>query len=291
MRNKLSIVSTALISLTAIVLTACTDGGPLPLSGSRPSATAVSQQPPTTGGGSQQPPDGRRPAPVYGSTWTPAQKCDWLRANFPQTTADVQALGAKLANVQTARIRTHAFPCDLKTTVFDGFIVLGPNEGYHGAVTMTVPKNGAIDSYHGATFSGTNMEISPPEPRGTDTVRGFDGTVTGVSMTFWPWLDENPPSGQTAAPAPQGSNEPASVSCIQPTKLASDNGWADKGWADQKYGGLRVELTKAGSLPAKWEAQASGRRINEDDQAREMVAGFWTVYPPHACRTELGYSS
>lgn len=211
--------------------------------------------------------------------WTPQVKCTWLKANFPQTTEGVQALGAQLAGVQTSRIRTHLYPCNSTETAFDGFIVLGPNEGYSGSITMQVPTNGAIDSYVGANFSGRNTQI------GEDTIRAFDGTVTGVSMTYWPWLDEDPTVGSVTTSVTVTAGD-----CIDPTVLATQMGWRNDGWADQKYGGLRVELTSNGQLPPMWEAQASGRSIKETDPNREMVIGFWTIYPPYSCREALGYS-
>ncbi len=213
------------------------------------------------------------------SDWTPAEKCAWLNANFPQTTEGVQALGAQLASVQTQRVRTHLYPCSGTVTAFDGLIILGPNEGYSGSVTMSVPPNGAIDSYVGASFTGNTQQI------GVDTVRGFDGKVTATTMTYWPWLDENPPVGSVTT-----SNVTTTGQCIDPTVLATQQGWRNDGWADQTYGGLRVELTTAGQLPPMWEAVASGRSIKESDVNREMVATVWTVYPPFACRDELGYS-
>lgn len=219
-----------------------------------------------------------------------ADKCEWLKAHFPQTTASVQALGAKLANVQPNRIATHLFPCDATNTVFDGFIVLGPNEGYSGSFTLEVPDHGAVDSYPGATFSGNNHRI------GAETIRATSGKVTAVRATYWPWLDENPPSAQTGpAPAqptaaPTTQTQPGNAACVDPTALASSHGWQNLGFADQKYGGLRVQLSGSDTLPSGWEALTSGGGIHESDTNRQMSPGNWTIYPPFACRESLGYS-
>lgn len=217
-----------------------------------------------------------------------ADKCEWLRSHFPQTTASVQALGAKLANVQPNRIATHLYPCDATNTVFDGFIVLGPGEGYSGSFTLTVPDHGAVDSYPGATFSGNNHRI------GAETIRATSGKVTAVRATYWPWLDENPPSAQTTGYAPNvtpvADQPTAAPTCVDPTALATSRGWNNLGWSDQKYGGLRVQLSNSDTLPDKWEALTSGSGIHESDTNRQMSPGTWTIYPPFACRESLGYS-
>ncbi len=243
-------------------------------------------------------------APVVStSEWTPEEKCEWLRMNFPQTTAGVQALGARLGNVDTKRIATHIYHCDASTSVFDGFIVLGPNEGFSGAVTYTVPQNGAIDAYSvacGARYSATPTLINDLPENCDDTWRAVEGTVTALRLTYWPWNDDNPPTvagvvvpaaaAVEATAVPTATEESTALVCIAPDALATEMGWKNKGWADETYGGLRVELTKAGELPELWEAIASGRNIKQDSVEREMVPGFWTIYPPYDCREELGFS-
>jgi len=251
---------------------------------------------------------------VVTSEWTPEQKCEWLRMNFPQTTAGVQSLGARLGNVDTKRIATHIYHCDASTSVFDGFIVLGPNEGFSGAVTYTVPQNGAIDAYSvtcGARYSATPTLINDLPENCDDTWRAVEGTVTAQRLTYWPFNDDNPPTSAVtvapaaaataditvspvatpvataAAPMPTDAN---TLTCVNPTALATQMKWNNKGWADQTYGGLRVELTKPGELPALWEAQSSGREVKQDTANREMVPGVWTIYPPYDCREELGFS-
>lgn len=230
-------------------------------------------------------------------SWTTSDKCEWLRENFPQTTSGVQALGAKLAKVETQRVRTHLYRCSETETVFDGFIILGPNEGYSGNVTLSVPAHGAVDSYVGATFSGNHVQI------GANTVRGLGGTVTGVTMTYWPWLDEDPPLGTTsqpptppapAAPKAEPTAAPAPVAttnCVGPKKLAFDRGWKDGGWADEKYGGLRVELVREDQLPPMWEAICEGGvHVYESDTNRAIGPAVCTIYPPYSCRETLGFS-
>ncbi len=229
---------------------------------------------------------------VTNSSWTPAVKCEWLRANFPQTGPAVQEYIAQLANVPRERVASHQYPCTTTDMAYDGGIILGPDEGWTTTFTVLVPQFGAVDAYPGAGFSVPNqtMQIGP------ETVRAFEGSVTAVRATYWPWLDEAPPIFGVPFIVPAGSayvssqTSAAAVPCIQPTDLATQMGWRTVEWADQKYGGLRVELTTSGQLPSMWEALASGRQIKEADVNREMVTGFWTVYPPYACREELGFS-
>lgn len=243
-----------------------------------------------SGSGSESGTGGNNGGTGTGASWTPAQKGEWLRANFPQTTEAVQALGARLAGVPTQRVRTHLYPVDSVNTVFDGFIILGPNEGFQGEVTLEVPPNGAVDAYPGARFTGRTKRI------GSETTRALDGTVTGVSMTYWPWLDEDPPIGQKTQTATDNTKtdaktaETPKTNVEGPEQLATRMGWKVIEWADQKYGGLRVELSSPGQLPDKWEALASGRTIKESDTNREMVPGVWTIYPPFADREALGFS-
>lgn len=218
-----------------------------------------------------------------GGSWTPTQKCEWLRGHFPQTTASVQALGAKLANVQTQRVATHLFPCDATNTVFDGFIVLGPNEGYSGSFSIDVPANGAVDSYPGATFTGTNRRI------GSETIRGTSGKVTATRATYWPWDDDNPPTGASAA----NTNQPASDNvCMLGKDLALQMKWpliGDQSDDITKYGGARIHLDSAAQLPTQWEGISGGRKIATDSSDHTMVQGDWSIYPPPgACRDQLG---
>lgn len=152
------------------------------------------------------------PATASGSSWTPAQKCDWLRSNFPQSTQTVQELGARLANVDKTRVRTHRYECDTSNNngVFDGLIILGPNEGFRGEVTLSVPAGGAVDGYDtkcGARYSQPARLVAGGSPNPCDdTWRADGGTVTGQSLTYWPWNDDRPP-GLTAqgAPGPAGT--------------------------------------------------------------------------------------
>lgn len=216
--------------------------------------------------------------PATGSD-TSQTKCEWLRKNFPQTTEGIQALGAKLAGVVPERVRTHVHRCTPTETVFDGLIILGPNEGYSGKFTIAVPANGAVDSYAKATYTGRHELLGAA----TDTTRAFDGKVTAVTATYWPWLDENPPvtGGESSALA--------DTSCVDPIALAAQQSWTYTGTPDQ-YGGLVVTLSKVDTLPADWEAVTQGHSIKEFDVDRTMSPGTWTVYPPYSCRVQLGYS-
>lgn len=210
----------------------------------------------------------------------PMTKCDWLRANFPQTTEAIQALGAQLAAVDPSRIATHVFRCTPETTVFDGFIVLGPNEGHTGLFNLDVPVGGAVDTYASATCSGQSQLLGSA----TDTVRCLSGTVTAERATYWPWLDENPPvsGGVTSSQSVAGT-------CIDPTALAAQQGWTYTGSPDT-YGGLVVTLASSATLPHDWESVGPAGSIKEFDVNREMSAGTHTIYPPYSCRVALGYS-
>ncbi len=213
-------------------------------------------------------------------------KCSWMRINFPQTTEEVQALGAKLASVDPKRVRTHVFRCTPTQTVFDGMTILGPNEGWNGEFTLQVPANGAVDSYQAAKYTG-KTELLGPE---TDTMRAYDGSVTAVTATYWPWLDENPPL--VAADVSTKPAEPVTktTGCIDPKDLAKDNVWTYSGTPD-KYGGLQVTLTSVGTLSDSWMANGEGGiHIGDSDTIRTMRTGVWTIYPPFSCREELGYS-
>jgi hypothetical protein len=249
-----------------------------------------------------------------GSSWTSENKCSWLRENFPQSTKAVQAFGASLANVPTARIRTHEFRCSREAnamSVFDGFIVLGPNEGFAGAVTLQVPVGGAIDAYAescGASYSQPPTLINDFAEVCDDTWRATAGSVTALSMTYWPWNDDNSPLGGTSSSASM-SEEPvaeATVStdqaeCLHPSDLvkkvnaadASGKVWKDQGMVDTTYGGLRIEVLKDSELPAGWEGVGPGNaHISADDSGRTIAKGeFWSIYPPRGeCRAELGFS-
>lgn len=221
---------------------------------------------------------GNSSSPSQPQSGSPADKCEWLRQNFPQTTEGIQAYGAKLAKVQPERVRTHVYRCTDSTTVFDGMIILGPNEGYSGEFTIAVPENGAVDSYADATYTGHHELLGAA----TDTVRAYSGTVTAVTATYWPWLDEDPPVDSSST-LPEG--------CMTTAALADLYGWNIYDGNVDKYGGLVVELTEAGRLPEEWIAVGeNGKKIDEYDSSRGMKAGFWTVYPSYSCRKALGYS-
>ena len=219
--------------------------------------------------------------PATGSVSSDSAKCEWLRANFPQTTEGIQALGAKLAGVEKERVRTHVYRCTPTTTVFDGMIFSGPDQGFNGSFTISVPVNGAVDSYAEATYTGRHELLGAA----TDTTRAFDGKVTAVTATYWPWLDENPPvTGGISASQPI-----ANATCTDPKVLAAQHGWTSTGSPD-KYGGLVVTLASSDVLPVDWEAIGPAGSIMEFDTNRTMSAVTYTVYPPFSCREQLGYS-
>lgn len=257
-------------------------------------STAV---PPATA--TQAPPPAPSATPATGGTaWTPVVKCEWLRANWPQSLSAIQNKVSKEAGVPRERIADHLYPCGQGVTVHDGAIILGPQEGpWSQPFTLSVNNpGGAIDVYPGAVCTGNIRKI------GQETIRCESGQVVNVlRATIWPWDDERPPvtiSGVvptmghvvSSSPTPTATTVVSSVQCQQPEDLAKSKGWKVMEWADRKFGGLRVELSKADSLPDKWEAIASGRSIKENDTDRLMVATVWTVYPPYACREQLGFS-
>jgi len=223
-------------------------------------------------------------------------KCDWLRANAPQSADGMQVLLAGKANVPKARIAPHLFPCSGTETVYDGGIILGPAEGWNSSFTVNVSKGGAVDSYLGATFSGSTHKI------GSETIRATDGSVTAVRATVWFWLDENPPTASQSTSQPSQPSQSQPVQPSQPTqstinpstpigvdKVASQLGWTVKSGPD-KFGGFVIEVQKTSILPPLFEATTSGRKILENDTDRTMTPGTWSVYPPFAWREALGFS-
>lgn len=246
-------------------------------------------------------------APTSAPYGPSVSKCEWLRANFPQSDGGVQADVANLTGntIPLQRVAMHKYQCGDGTEVYDGGIVLGPSEGWDQAFSITVPYPGSVvDSYPQALFSGNHFRLS------NATERATSGSVSGLRATFWPWWDENPPTGpvpaMTAAPAGQQPQSaptmaapppppPTSVpvlnpACVQPADLATQMGWKNLGWADKTYGGLRVELTQPSQMPPKWEAITKGRHIYQDDADRSMATGVWSIYPPFECRDALGFS-
>lgn len=78
------------------------------------------------------------------------------------------------------------------------------------------------------------------------------------------------------------------AACIRPEGLAQQKGWTVIKMEDAKYGGLRVKLEKADSLPDEWEG-IGPRRIGVNDTDRSMAPGEWVIYTPFRCRGELGF--
>lgn len=249
------------------------------------------------------------PSGSGGGSFTAAQKCDWLKSNFPQSTEGVQSYGAKLANVPAQRVRTHIFPCDTKTSVFDGLIVLGPNEGFAGEVSVTMPSiGGALDAYDtacGAKYSETPVLINsmPNKCDSTWRVTGGSANVKALSLTYWPWNDDKPPVGAAAtsssgkdssASAPAPASTGGSGDCKLGKDLASEKGWplvGSQASSITDFGGARVTVPNGATLPAGWAALSSGRKIEPNATDRSMVGGDWSIYPPEgACRTQLGVS-
>lgn len=230
-----------------------------------------------------------------GGSWTPESKCSWLRANFPQTTSEVQALGAKMANVQTQRIRPTRYRCSTTTNigVFDGYIIQGPNEGFQGAVTVKVPDHGRVDAYDptcGAKYTGTPRLIAGGSPNKCDDTWAVDnGSVTALSMTVYPFNDENPPIGSNAVAQPGATPGSGQGQCVLGKDLAAQRGWIlvqPQPTSVTQFGGAQVEVKAESNVPPGWEATTAGPTLHGGDL---ITPGFYSVYPPHgACRQQLG---
>lgn len=242
-------------------------------------------------------------APAGTAAWTPAQKCNWLRANLPQTDTGVQEWVAKLTNnkIPPRRVTIHKYQCGDGTEVFDGGIINGPVEGWNDPFTVSVPSGGVVDAYPGATFSGEHFPLSAA------TERASSGSVTAVRATVWPWWDERPPVVTTsqAAPAPTPTIPPtikgtapaptatmaAATNCIKPDVLANQKGWQGKYAPNDPYGAFVVSLNTEQTLPPSWEAIGAGNKhIYNTDTNRAMSPGTWSIYTPFDCREALGYS-
>lgn len=300
-------------------------GGPLGFF--RPSAmTSVK----VVGGGSPPPSNTPNPAPSVVPSVVPsvqptpgpavsssdaawrAEKCVWLRANFPQTTDGVQALGASMAKVSPNRISAEKFVCnpESRESVFSGFVGLGPREGHPGEFTMTVPQFGVIDSYPvscGAKYSEEPTLIGGHNPQVCDeTWRAYRGTITALRQTYWAFDDQNPPNrrggvtpqGPAANPTPAAPAASASIANEQPygveelfKRNSIERTTGSGGQKVNEYGGLQGKATKQMDLPAKWEATCEkGLDIKENTGNRMIPAGtVCTIYPPYAWRAELGY--
>lgn len=247
------------------------------------------------------------------------QKCAWLKANFPQETGAIQTLGVSLAGVPKERIRAgEKFRCSTTTaeSVFQGFVVLGPNEGYHGTFTLAVPAHGAVDAYSvpcGAKYTGNFKLVAGGQPNPCDdTYRASDGTVTALSATYYPWNDADPPVKQAppfnsqAVPVPSSPVSPTTpvsptapidatksgtnADCKTGKALADERGWLvlpTQSTEVTKFGGAQIEVKagKEGNLPNGWEAKTSGPDLKGGDL---LTPGFYSIYPPHgACRQQL----
>lgn len=227
-------------------------------------------------------------------------KCRWLRENFPQTTAGVQELGAKLAGVEKRRITTHEYRCSRTTAeaVFDGFVVLGPKEGFDGNVTLTVPKHGAIDGSDpscGYTYTGEHSLVGDLPELCDDTHRATSGTVTGPRLTYYPYYDEDPPGpddkfdpGISASVPTEQSVSAVTGECISGAEMARKMGWIlldPQPESVTKYGGAQVEVTKEATLPQGWEAKSNGPDLQGGDL---LTPGFYSIYPPRTktCRVD-----
>lgn len=231
-------------------------------------------------------------------------KCEWLLKYFPQTTSGVQELGAQLAGVSPQRISTHSYiVCGAdKPAVFDGFTILGPNEGYPGSVNLTVTSGGAIDSYDpacGATYTSTPKEVGPGHPDPCDDVwRATSGQVTAERLTYWPWLDgvnngQPPEASLVVAENPAENQEPESPAagepiCMTTPEMVASLGATSQGETDQ-WGGMAVQIVNPVQLPDGWMAETEGGKIAEFGGDRTLTIGYWTIYPPYTCRASLGY--
>lgn len=245
-------------------------------------------------------------ADAPGSQEFATAKCGWLKANFPQNTKGVQELGASLAGVETSRITTHEYRCSKTTAeaVFDGFVVLGPNEGFGGNVTLTVPSHGAIDGSQpscGYTYSGnTTVEGDLPEDC-DDTVRASDGTVTGPRLTYYPYNDANPPkkgdkfdpgaTNATSSTDSSASSTTGDETCMTGRDLAKKMKWTvmedQTATIDNKEAGFGVvvQVETETTVPDGWIAQFDGPQLSGGDL---VTPGFYTFWPPEGdCRETL----
>ena len=235
---------------------------------------------------------GQQPA---GADWA-SNKCAWLRTNFPQDTKTIQSLGAKSAGVDSKRIRPTRFRCNATTNdgVFDGYVVMGPNEGFLGTFTVSVPDHGRVDSY--ATSCGARYTVDPRpiavgSPNKCDDTWAIDsGSVTALSATVYAFNDENPPiGGSSAQPGGKSTTDNGQGQCMLGKDLASQRGWTlvqPQPSSVTQYGGAQVEVKTQDTVPQGWEATTNGPALHGGDL---LTPGFYSVYPPHgACRVSLG---
>lgn len=242
--------------------------------------------------------------PTSVSAATPREKCDWIADNFPQTTAEVQALGAAIAGVEKERINTVPLRCDPKSaeSVFQGFTVLGPNEGYGGDVTISPWEHGAVDGSReecGYTYDGeTTVEGDFPEEC-DDTIRLHDGSATGPRFTWYVWDDANEPDmdkdtydWQAVIDGKADTDDPdtsGNVECMLATDMADKMGWTVQDEQPEgvtKYGGAVIDVTKDTTVPPGWAATNGDLQLEGGDL---MTPDTYSLYPPGGeCRDTLG---
>lgn len=245
-------------------------------------------------------------------------KCNWLRENFPQSTEDIQAVGSVLAGVPADRITTHEYKCskDGKVAVFDGFVVLGKFEGKGtSAVTLTVPKYGAIDGSQpscGYTYTGDYSTVADLGEEGDDcedTVRATSGKVTGNRLTYYPFYDLNPPpadyefdpgvsaqsssNGNGSDPGNQASAS-TDLLCVTGAELADERGWTvldNQPASVTDYGGAQIQVPEDATgdlgLPDQWEATWDGPNLIGPDDSL-LPGEYYSIYPPNTteCRVD-----
>lgn len=236
-------------------------------------------------------------------------KCPWIAENFPQTTAEVQALGAAIAGVEKERINTVPLRCDTKTaeSVFQAFEVLGPNEGYTGDVTISPWEHGAVDGSReecGYTYDGKTTVEGDHIDDCDDTIRLHDGSATGPRFTWYVWNDANPPSEDDVydwqavidgkadtdrGDDPDDSDTSGDVECMLAKDMAEKLGATVQDEQPEgvtKYGGAVIDVTKDTTVPNGWVADNGDLKFVGGDL---MTPDTYSFYPPGGeCRTTLG---
>lgn len=250
--------------------------------------------------------------------WTPEQKCDWLRDNLPQTTSTLQAFAVKYANAENVtveRIAPTIYVCNSSgDSVYDGFIILGPNEGHNeGEFTITVPPYGAINSYDescGAKYSETPTLVAKLPETCDSTFQAKAGTVSALRASVYAWNDFNAPIGQeesiktmvekTGTQSSTG-NATSGDTCMSVADLANTPDFKDKVEVLEdvqqpdsvtKYGGRIIHITGDGvTVPNGWEA--IGPDAVHITSGGKLANGlFVSLYPPTgACREKLGVAN
>lgn len=97
-------------------------------------------------------------------------KCEWIKANFPQTISAIA--------------QTYGVPENRITLLFEGCddIVMGFQIGSGAVIELKVPDGGCIDAPSDAVFTGDYSPIPS-----ADGVRAYSGIVRAEILTYRPW--------------------------------------------------------------------------------------------------------